>query len=55
LQANGAGCRVTITEDGEDYNPIFRFMGRVFFSPTASIETYLKSLGKKYGEDVRIS
>lgn len=55
LQASGSGSRVTITEDGEVYNPIFRFMGRVFFSPTASIETYLKALGKKYGEDVQLS
>jgi hypothetical protein len=30
-------------------------MGRVFFSQTASIETYLKALGKKYGEDVQLS
>lgn len=55
LQTNGAGCRVTITEEGEVYNPIFRFMGRVFFSPAATIESYLKALGKKYGEDVQFS
>lgn len=55
LQASGAGTRVTITEDGEVYNPIFRFMGRVFFSPSASIETYLKALGKKHDEDVQFS
>jgi uncharacterized protein YndB with AHSA1/START domain len=55
LQASETGCRVTITEDGEVYNPIFRFMGRVFLSPTASIEAYLKALGKQYGEDVQIS
>jgi uncharacterized protein YndB with AHSA1/START domain len=55
LQSTGAGSRLTITEDGEIYNPIFRFMGRLFFSPTASIETYLKALGKKYGEDVQFS
>ena len=55
LQPSGGGSLVTITEDGEVYNPIFRFMGRVFFSQTASIETYLKALGKKYGEDVQLS
>lgn len=55
LKSNGTGCRVTITENGEVYNPIFRFMGRVFFSPAATIETYLKSLGKKFGEDVKLS
>ena len=55
LQPTGTGSRLTITEDGEVYNPIFRFMGRIFFSPTASIEAYLKALGRKYGEDVQLS
>lgn len=55
LQPSGAGTRVTITENGEVYNPIFRFMSRVFFDPAATIETYLKALGKKYGEDVQLS
>ena len=55
LRPTNTGCRITITEDGEVYNPIFRFMGRVFFSPTDSIETYLKALGKKYGEEVQLS
>lgn len=55
LQPSGSGTRVTITEDGEVYNPIFRFMGRVFFSPSATIETYLKALGRKYGEEVQLS
>ena len=55
LQASGGSSRVTITEDGEVYNPIFRFMANVFFSQSASIETYLKALGKKHGEDVQLS
>jgi uncharacterized protein YndB with AHSA1/START domain len=55
LRATNAGSRVTITEDGEVYNPIFRFIGRVFFSPADTIEAYLKALGKKYGEDVQLS
>jgi hypothetical protein len=56
IQPNGSGgSRLTITEDGEIYNPIFRFIGRAFIGPTASIETYLKALGKKYGEDVQFS
>ncbi|MEK6325530.1 MAG: SRPBCC family protein [Acidobacteriota bacterium] len=55
LQPTLGGSRVTITEDGEVYNPIFRFMSHIFFSQSASIETYLKALGKKYGEDVQLS
>jgi hypothetical protein len=34
------GTELTITEDGEVYNPIFRFMSRFFFSPTVTIERY---------------
>jgi len=55
LQASSGGTRVTITENGEVYNPIFRFMSHVFFSQSATIETYLKALGKKFGEDVQFS
>ena len=41
----------TITENGEIYNPFFRFMARFVFGYTATMETYLKALGKKFGED----
>ena len=44
------GCLVTITEAGEIYNPIFRFMARFVFGYTGSIEAYLKALHAKFGE-----
>jgi hypothetical protein len=44
------GCELTITEAGEIYNPIFRFMARFVFGYSGSIETYLKELHKKFGE-----
>lgn len=47
-----AGTKLTITENGEVYNPIFRFMSRFVFGHTATLEAYLKALGKKFGEDV---
>jgi hypothetical protein len=46
------GCTLTITEHGEVYNPIFRFMSRFVFGHTATMETYLKALGKKFGEEI---
>ena len=46
------GTRVTIREDGEVSNVIFRFMSRFFFGQTSTINTYLRSLGKHFGEDV---
>jgi hypothetical protein len=46
------GCTLTITEDGEIYNPIFRFMARFFFGYHATMESYLKNLGRKFGEQI---
>ena len=44
------GSVVRITEDGEVYNVIFRFMARFFFGYTATIEGYLRDLGHRFGE-----
>lgn len=44
LVPDAGGTRVTITEDGEVYNPLFRFLSRFVFSQTATIETYLQHL-----------
>jgi uncharacterized protein YndB with AHSA1/START domain len=44
--------QITITERGEVYNPIFRFMSRFVFSHHATIDAYLTALGKKLGESV---
>ena len=50
--AEGSNTRVTITEDGVVSNVIFRFLSRYAFGPTATIDTYLTSLGKQFGETV---
>jgi hypothetical protein len=50
IVSDAEGCQVTITEDGEIYNPIFRFMARFVFGYSGSIETYLKALHAKFGE-----
>jgi len=44
------GTVLTITEKGEVSNPLFRFMSRYIFGQTATIDTYLKSLAKHFGE-----
>ena len=44
LTPNGEGTRVSITENGEVYNPIFRFMSRFVFGHTATIDRYLADL-----------
>jgi hypothetical protein len=48
LKPEGAGTRVTITEHGEVYNPIFRFMSRFVFGHTATIDAYLTALQRRH-------
>ena len=48
------GSELRVTEDGEVYNVIFRFMARFIFGYYGSIETYLRDLGAKFGQSVEI-
>jgi len=45
------GARVTITEDGEVSNALFRFMSRYVFGHTATLDACLSSLARRFGED----
>ena len=49
--AENGGTRVTIREDGEVSNVLFRFMSRYVFGHTATIDSYLTSLAKRFGEE----
>ena len=44
LTGDGGGTRLVITENGEVYNPLFRFMSRFVFGHTATIDRYLADL-----------
>lgn len=44
LTPEGSGTRLTITERGEVYNPVFRFMSRFVFGHTASLDRFAESL-----------
>ena len=44
------GSVLTITENGEVYNPVFRFVSRFVMGHTATIDAYLKALKAKLGE-----
>ena len=46
VAAAGGGSALTITEDGEVYNPIFRFISHFFMSPTATIEMFQNDLAR---------
>lgn len=47
------GCRgateLTVIEDGEVYNPLFRFVSRLIIGHTATIDVYLAALHKRLG------
>lgn len=47
---NGS-TRLTIREDGEVSNVLFRFMSRYVFGQTATIDGHLTSLAKHFGEE----
>lgn len=49
-----SGTRVTIREDGEVSNVLFRFMSRYVFGHTATMDSCLTSLAKHFGEDAAI-
>ena len=41
---------VRITEDGEIYNPIFRFVSRFVMGYETTMKQYLSSIGRRYTE-----
>jgi hypothetical protein len=48
------GSWLRITEDGAVYNPIFRFVSRYIMGHTATIDGSLRTLAKKFGEDLHL-
>lgn len=50
LSAENGGTRVTIREDGEVSNVLFRFMSRYILGQTSTIDSYLTSLANNFGE-----
>jgi hypothetical protein len=46
LSPQDGGTRLAITENGEVYNPLFRFMSRFVFGHTATLDRYLADLGQ---------
>lgn len=54
IRATPEGSALRITENGEVYNPVFRFVSRFLLGYTATIDGYLNSLAKKFGEPPQI-
>jgi len=49
IPAAAGQTTLRITEDGEVYNPIFRFVSRYFMGYDSSIKQYLADVGRKVG------
>jgi hypothetical protein len=45
---SGSGTELTITEHGEVYNPLFRFVSRFIMGHTATIEKYQRDLAAHF-------
>lgn len=50
LEPSDGGTKLTLTEHGEIYNPMFRTIAAVFFDMHATIDEYLTDLAVKLGE-----
>jgi hypothetical protein len=47
ITPSGQSCSLTITEDGEVYNPLFRFVSHFIIGQTATLDAYIKVLNAK--------
>jgi ribosome-associated toxin RatA of RatAB toxin-antitoxin module len=47
LTPDSGGTRVKITEEGEVYNPIYRFVSRFIIGHTSTIDRYLGDLSRR--------
>jgi hypothetical protein len=50
IAPSGTGTELTITENGEVYNPLFRFVSRFIMGHTATIEKYQRDLAAHFKE-----
>lgn len=48
-------CTLTITEDGEIYNPIFRFVAHFIMGYHGTIDSVHRALAKRFGESIDLS
>ncbi len=52
IARTGDSTTLTITENGEVYNPIYRFMSRFVLGHHRTLDEYLHALGTKFGENI---
>ncbi len=52
IQRYGMGSRVTVTEEGKVFNPVFRLVARFFIGYYGTVDRCLEALGRRFGEQV---
>jgi hypothetical protein len=52
LDAVDGGTRLSITEEGSVYNPVFRVMSSLFMSEYETLDTFLTDLGRHFSQQV---
>ncbi len=50
VEPAAGGARVTLTENGEIYNPLVRLIGKLCMDPHMYIDMHLKGLAARFGE-----
>jgi hypothetical protein len=50
ISSTAKGCRLNITERGEIYNPVFRFVSRFLLGYQRTLDAYLRNVSHKFGE-----
>ena len=54
VEPTTAGTTVTITEEGEVYSPVFRFVSRYLMGHHATASLFLSDLGAQFGQNVTV-
>jgi len=52
LESVDGSTKVAVTAEGEIFNPVFRFVARLFVGFHGTIDDYLEALGNRFGEAV---
>lgn len=52
---SGGGTLVRITEDGEVYNPVFRFVSKFILGQTSTMDSYMRALAAAVNEKIELA
>jgi Polyketide cyclase / dehydrase and lipid transport. len=53
IEPDGKGSKITITESGQVYNPLFRFVSEYVIGQTATLDKYLTALSARTGDSYK--